>query len=295
MYSNTTVHSYLVELRNIAVNSRLLSSTTLAKLQKAEILIGSRRVRRQESDKETDNVRGDEEEQGMEYDLLAPDKVAIADDVIILQQFGEEIFCAPQEEILEGEHDSTCPQHFVLTLETIDFYQSLGCKQLSDLVEEKYQTEEEVHGSTQEDHRSAQEVRLLILERLLIFLHDCTHTTVSLEWLNNEENFIVQKFKKITATKSITISGDQLSRSFEVSATAGREGKGPIRLWLSDNTQMDMHEIANSLCRLLFNTQKVNDTFLFTIILSTTLDALQRQGYHGSYTVPFIFTLLTGF
>ena len=106
--SNATVYSYIVELCKIAINLKFLSSATLASLKNAEVLVGSRRIRRQRSDGTTDPL-GYEEDWDVEYSLLAPNQVAIADDMITLQQFGEEIFCAPQEEILESEHNSIYP------------------------------------------------------------------------------------------------------------------------------------------------------------------------------------------
>ena len=98
-----------MELRNIAINARSLSSVTTAKLETAAVLIGSRRVRRQKLNKAADLVDGNEEDWDLVYKLLAPSQVVIADDVIALQQFGEDIFCAPREDILEGEHGSTSP------------------------------------------------------------------------------------------------------------------------------------------------------------------------------------------
>ena len=97
------IHSYLGELRNIAINSRSLSSVTLDRLKKAEILVASRRVRKQKPDKAVDHVGGDEGDQDMEYILLASEQVAVVDDMIAYQQFGAAIYCAPQETILEGE------------------------------------------------------------------------------------------------------------------------------------------------------------------------------------------------
>ena len=97
-----------MELRNIAINLQFLSPATLASLKKTEVLVGSRRVRRQRPDGTADPL-GYEEDWDVEYSLLAPNQVAIADDMITLQQFGEEIFCAPQEEILESEHNSIYP------------------------------------------------------------------------------------------------------------------------------------------------------------------------------------------
>lgn len=96
-----------MELRNIAINIRSLSYPTSIRLKKAAILIGSRRVRKKISEKVADLVDGDEEDWDLEYDLLTPSQVAIADDTIALQQFGEVIFCAPQEDILEGGYIST--------------------------------------------------------------------------------------------------------------------------------------------------------------------------------------------
>jgi hypothetical protein len=267
-----------VELRNIAVNIRLLSYPTSARLKKAVILIGSRRVPKQRSEKATDPVDGDEEDWDLEYDLLAPNQVAIADDPIALRQFGEVIFCAPQEDLLEGGYINTYRWNCKSTLEILGFYQWLGCKCLSDLVQEEYKTAQEIYG-----HRTALEVRSLILERLPLFLHGHTHATtrVPFTWLNNDKNFIVRTFGKITITRSLNFAGAKSSKTLETSAIARREGKGAIQLWLAGNAQVDMYEVATSLCRLLFDTNKVNDALLFMTILSTDLRALRRRGYNG--------------
>ncbi len=45
----------------------------------------------------------DEEDWDYQYDLLAPDKVVIADDQNAYQLFGDTIFSAPQEDLLESE------------------------------------------------------------------------------------------------------------------------------------------------------------------------------------------------
>jgi hypothetical protein len=46
--------------------------------------------------------------------------------------------------------------------------------------------------------------------------------------------------------------------------------------------ERDSCRVATSLCRLLFETVKVNDALLFMTILSTDLKALKRRGYNGS-------------
>jgi hypothetical protein len=90
--------SYIFELRNLAVNKRLLAKGTILRMKRSNMLLGSRRVKRS-------GVRsneGDEDDWDLQDDLLLPNKVAIADDTNAYQLFGDRVFCAPQEDILEG-------------------------------------------------------------------------------------------------------------------------------------------------------------------------------------------------
>ncbi|EIW60639.1 uncharacterized protein TRAVEDRAFT_119941 [Trametes versicolor FP-101664 SS1] len=256
--------NYLTELRNIAVNMRLVTSGTMARLKRAAFLLGSRRVRKEKaaSGKKTSvELTAELEEEDWEYqhDLLTPDKVVIADDTNAYQLFGDVIFTAPQEDLLEA------------------FYLELGCRRLSGLMREDYQTRSEVVGS-----RKAAETRTLILERLPLFLHEHTHTKtrVSHSWLNNEKNFVVKTFGKLTVTKTLQLGDKRASKSQDASAVARRIGRGPIELWLAGHDTVDMYEVSTSMCRLLFDAPKVNDALLFMTILSTDLRALRRRGYN---------------
>jgi len=110
--SNGAVCSYLAALRNIAINFKMLNSAnsaTSARLKKAAILVGFQRVRKRNADTATDPVDSYEEDWDLKCTLLAPNQVVIADDTIALQQFGEGIFCAPQEDILEGKYGYVFP------------------------------------------------------------------------------------------------------------------------------------------------------------------------------------------
>ncbi|KAJ6607773.1 hypothetical protein B0H10DRAFT_2070382 [Mycena sp. CBHHK59/15] len=243
--------NFLSELRNIAVNVRLISSATVTKMKRAPILLGSFRR----------DVTGDAEydEQDLRYDLKRPDEIVIADDNNALQNFGDSLFTAPQEDILEG------------------FYAHLGSRRLSSLVEEEYKTSAEI-----KDSQTAAEIRALILERLPLFLHEHTHarTRVSFNWLNSDAHFIVTSFGKLAVTKTLNFGDLRKSRTQEASAVAKRIGSGPIQLWLAGNAQVDMYEVATSLNRLLFDSPKTNDALLFMTILSTDLKALKRRGYN---------------
>ena len=291
--TDSAVCSYLSELSKIAGAIQSLTKATVDKLKKARILLGSRFVRSQESDQPAIHIEGDEEggneDQKLEYNLLPPGQVAVADDPIALQQFGEDIFCAPQDDTLEGVCDKTCALHSMLILEITAFYQSLGCKKLSDLVREGCKTTQETYGN-----KRAQKVRSLILERLPLFLSKHAQQAkvtprVSTMWLNKDGNLTTKTFKKITITKSINFAGAKSSKSFEVSATTRREGVGPIQLWLSDSGEVDMHEVAASLCRLVLCAHKIGDACMFQMLLSTDLRTLKSWGYPGNHNIFFPF------
>ncbi|EMD37151.1 hypothetical protein CERSUDRAFT_115067 [Gelatoporia subvermispora B] len=257
--------NYLTELRNIAINARLISSSTLRRMKQAPILLGSRRAPRSDShDKKTrDNMEIDEDEADAQYDLLTPDKVVIVDDPNALQLFGEVIFTAPQEDLLEG------------------FYSQLGSKRLTSLIREEYRTGAELRELRV--LRKAQDIRSLILERLPLFLHEHTHTRtrIPFTWLNNDRNFVVKAFHKIVVIKTLLSADTRAVKNQDTTAATRRQGNsGPVELWLSGVDEIDMYEVATSMCRMLFEAPKINDSLLFMTILSTDLRALKRRGYN---------------
>lgn len=204
------------------------------RMKRSNVLLGSRRLK-----KTGDQTVGerDEDDWDIQDDLLPPNKVAIADDANAYQIFGDRIFCAPQEDILEGIpffFGLLCVAHLLLEL-----YLFLGSPRLSSLVKEDYRTTGEVSHS-----KIGTETRHLILERLPLFLHEHpkSRTKVSFNWLNEDKNFIVKVFGKLLVTKSLHHGDNRLSESNEASAVAKREGRGAIELWLAGNTQVDMYE-----------------------------------------------------
>ena len=67
-------------------------------MKRASILIASRRKKVVREKPSEDG----EEEWAFDDDLLKPEQVVIVDDANSYQLFGDSIFCAPQEDILEG-------------------------------------------------------------------------------------------------------------------------------------------------------------------------------------------------
>lgn len=143
------------------------------------------------------------------------------------------------------------------------------------------------------DSNTARSVRSLVLERLPLFLQHHSGVTDLTAWLNDKGNFIVRAFGKLSATRSIDFAGAKISISIDPSAVADRQGEGGVELWLATNVEVDMYDVAASLLRLILDAHKVNDVFLFAMILSTDLYTLQRRGYNGDYEVPSFLTLLT--
>ncbi|KAI6015244.1 hypothetical protein F5J12DRAFT_816858 [Pisolithus orientalis] len=250
--------NFLTELRNLAVNRRLLPAVIVNKMKTSPILLG---IRRQKPTKTvTDSTKElDEDRWEFQHNLLKAHDIVIADDTNAYQLFGDSIFAAPQEDLLEN------------------FYAWLGCKPLSAVVREECKVSREIPNA-----KIATETRALVLERLPLFLHEHTHarTKVSLSWLSKPDNFKVRVFGKLTIVKTLDSDNIRSTRTQDASAAAKRIGQGVIELWLSYSGQVDMYEVATSLCRLLFETVKVNDTLLFMTILSTDLKALRRRGYN---------------
>ncbi|KAG6373975.1 hypothetical protein JVT61DRAFT_6145 [Boletus reticuloceps] len=111
------------------------------------------------------------------------------------------------------------------------------------------------------------------------------HTKVLLSWLSGIHNFEVKVFAELVVSQTLDVGSGKMTRTLDASAAAKHVGSEPIELWLSYIAQVDMYGVATSLCRLLFEKAKVNDTLLFMTILSTDLKALRRRGYNGWYNV----------
>lgn len=91
--------SFLAELRNLAVNERNLSYGTMQRMRKSPVFLGMKRKPRKLHKSGDD---WDEEEWEIIYDLKRPSEIVIADDTNAYQAFGDSLFAAPQEDILEG-------------------------------------------------------------------------------------------------------------------------------------------------------------------------------------------------
>jgi Protein of unknown function (DUF3684) len=81
------------------VNLRRLKPEVTFRMKESNVLLGSRRVK-----KDSDKALGEGHQDDWDFqdDLFKPSEVAVIDDTNAYRLFGDRIFCAPQEEILEG-------------------------------------------------------------------------------------------------------------------------------------------------------------------------------------------------
>ncbi|KAF8523641.1 hypothetical protein JB92DRAFT_3140729 [Gautieria morchelliformis] len=254
-------NKFVDELRNIAVNYHGVMSSTRNQMKTTPCLVASRRIARASTNKRhkrSDNTSDEEDEGRLEHDLLIPSKIAIIDDTVTSVLF-DTVFSAPQEDYIE------------------QLYSNLGSPRLSTLVREEYKPTDIIRAS-----QHAVKTRHLVLERLPLFLHERTpaQAAVSYSWLENSDNFVVTEVGKLVLTRTLQFGQTRIVKTQEASATAERKGKGPIRLWIAGNNQLDLFEVSNSLCRVILQRHKANDSLLFMTILSTDLKSLRRRGYN---------------
>jgi len=224
-------------LRELARDRDKLEKETILRMTRSKILLGSRRVKRDGGDP---SIGDDKEDWHLQDDLLLPSDVVIVDDTNAYQLFGDRIFFAPQDDILESTHYALecfrTYMHYPLLLE---LYFLLGSSHLSSLITEDYRTSSELPDSNFGDG-----IRHLILDRLPLFLHKQSPSRIKLssDWLNNENNFIVKVFENISVIKSLRHGDIHESTSYDTSAIAKQVDSGRIELWLAGNKEPKMHE-----------------------------------------------------
>ena len=89
-----------MELRNIAINRRLLPQHLVMFMKRKPILLASRRTKK--DSKKGSTELDEEDDWDLEYDLLKPDSIVVADETNAYQLFGDVVFAAPQDDLLEG-------------------------------------------------------------------------------------------------------------------------------------------------------------------------------------------------
>ncbi|KAF8670151.1 hypothetical protein RHS04_08662 [Rhizoctonia solani] len=251
---------YLDELERISTQIDTIEPSIMKQLSLSPVFIGTKRIAESLVESSVGENFGSIEHQGpveLEYKLLSLNEIVIVDDVHSYALFGHEIWGAPQEDNIEV------------------FYETLGAKRLTALISTDYTFLPVQNHLEAQEHASY--IRALVLERLLLFLHNLTDVKpwLGIEWLAEGSNFQLQitRTLKYARTRSVTQT---------ISAAVKQEEFGsPIVLWINQGLELDFYEVASSMCNILFERNRTSNNMLFMTILSTSLTALKRRGYNA--------------
>lgn len=248
---------YLAELRLIAVGHKSFPRKIHEKMRDSPIFLGYRR--RKSTGRDGYSLEADE------FELCKPDEVLVADDMESRRTFGDCIFIAPQEELLEK------------------FYSEMQVKSLSSCIKYTVEPDKELLSAP-----SAQALRHSIIEKIPIFLHEFDEPRFRngmrlLRW-HDKDQFFVRACKRLDVTKRLDFPNatigpqEQKAHPTELSAETQTTEDGVNVLWIKE-PKADSYDIAAALCRLLFSTYKKNDVLSLMTILDTDINVLKRRGY----------------
>lgn len=250
---------YLVELRGLAVGYEGLSEEDKRRLRSAPVFVGYHTSTSSNPDHSAPVVRD-------VFQLVQASKILLADDMENRRIFGEFVWLAPQDELLEK------------------LYESVGSGYLSAHI--KYNVKP---SNEQPRWTRCEEVRTAILEKLPIFMHEFDEQrlkqgSVHRKW-DDKSRFIVKGCgdlkvdKRLDSNYRISPEHQRESYEFHVSAEITTEDSGRVVLWLKKADHLDMYDVAVALCRLLFKTHKKHDVLSLMTILETDKEVLRKRGY----------------
>ncbi|KAG8924329.1 hypothetical protein FRC02_010499 [Tulasnella sp. 418] len=253
---------YIEQLRRIAASYRDFPSGLISRMRASPFLFGQCRTMRMSSPSSTDVDDADGSEFDLTFDLLKPEEVAIVDDTDSYLLFADSLYVAPEEDVLET------------------FYFSLGSRRLTTLIKD------ECHAYDIDSFESniASKARNLIIERLPLFLHESNmQVRVNPAWIAVKDNFAVRVCARLSLNRTLNFHNNFVFKRQDVSAEAIiAQWRGRIRLvlLLKQHNELDVYEMANSLCKALLINPRPKDSLLLMTILSTDLESLRRRGYN---------------
>ncbi|GAM86174.1 hypothetical protein ANO11243_041850 [Dothideomycetidae sp. 11243] len=248
---------YLNLLRRLAENAASLKTdkTMWANLKRASCLIGVREVSSSSSNKamDEDDVDYDEESAIKEYSLAPAPSMVLVDDFGSYRLFRDKLLTAPQEEVLET------------------FYSSLGTPWLSSLVENNQSM-----GPLLRDQTPGEKLRLLIVERCRLFLHDHTQDAI------RHDSRWIEKTLQVKVTSSLNLRrvlrGYNISYTEKMTAALHRDTKKDATLYMT--AKPDLYEVSRALMSLMLKRPKQQDFLALEMIMQSDLRRLKTKGYN---------------
>ena len=206
------------------------------------------------ADHDSDDFGEDRDNTIKEWSLARADQIVIVDDFFSYNLFKERLLSAPQEEQLE------------------QFYQSLGSRSLSDMVEEEPKI-----GTIVTDQVPSQKLQKLVIERSRLFLHEYPYAEIkhNEKWL--EKNLRVQTVRSISLRR--TLKAQKWTHTEKRTAVVNHDAAHGWTLWVTAHGY-DLFQVSQALVNLLLLRPKTHSTMIFEQILSTDLLRLKTKGYN---------------
>ena len=257
---------YLSMLRSLADDLPTLKKdkALFKQMKSAKFLLGAVEIPSEKSDKKSpqkgsglDGIGSDDEldEASIrQYQLASASQIIINDSYTSYQLFKGSLVCAPEEEKLE------------------DFYIHLGAPTLSSIVQEDLRV-----GNPSEKQAPAEKIRIHILERAKLFLHELPRDNIKHDarWL--EKNLVLQAVSSISLRRSLR--GHTLSHTEKRSAALNNErGRGWI-LYITEGGY-DTYQISLAISRLLLERPSQQAVITLETFLNLNLLQLRSRGYN---------------
>lgn len=179
--------------------------------------------------------------------LLPASQIAVVDDFNLASYFA--VTYAPREELLER------------------FYEAHGSPTLSSLVRESY--------TPSGEPEPAAGLHREIVERTRLFIDHYERGKLlrNADWVDKKLRTCF--VRSIEHTRTLTFGSLRRSHVRKTSACI-REG---AMLLIARDVELDYHEVALALCRILMRRQRLEEVWFFESVLSTSLATLRRRGF----------------
>ena len=254
LYSLLDAPRYIDLLRKLAGSWQVLkkNKTLVADMRKSPFLFAYREI---SSSKPVPTQFENEEDTSIKAgELASADRIIIVDDMISYHQFKEHLLAAPMEEALE------------------ELYIALGSKLLTDIVDEQHKI-----GSIIQDHKDAQTLHQLVVERVRLFLHDYPRIEIrhDAKWV--EKNLRVVVVANLALRKSLR--NTHISHKFSRKAVVSYDRQQDYILYVTSGP-FDFFEISQGLVTYLLCRSKPQSTMMLEMLLESDLMKLRRKGYN---------------
>lgn len=232
-------YRYLVELRGVAVGYEGLSEEDKRRLKNAPVFVGYHTSTSPSPNQSAPVVKD-------VFQLVQASKILLADDMENRRIFGEFVWLAPQDELLESKLSYFFCEHGPAN-QVAELYESVGSGYLSAHI--KYNVKP---SNEQPRWARCEEVRTAILEKLPIFMHEFDEQRLKQgsahrKW-DEKARFIVKGCgdlkvdKRLDSHYRISPEHQRESYEFHVSAEITTEDSGRVVLWLKKTDSLDMYE-----------------------------------------------------